>query len=49
MNEYKVDEVRISCLDSVILANDYKEEIRECDIKTIVTHEQFESVSYEVE
>ena len=45
VNGYKVDEVRISCFDSIIFINDFKQELHSNDIKSIVTKEQFESVS----
>ena len=48
VNGYKVDEVRVSCFNSIIFCNIYKLELVESDIKTIVTKEQFESVSYKV-
>lgn len=48
VNGYKVDEVRVSCFNSIIFCNIYKLELVESDIKTIVTKEQFESASYKV-
>lgn len=48
MNGHLVEEVRISCFDSLIFVHEYEIELREKDIKTILTKEQFEANCYKV-
>lgn len=48
VNGHLVEEVRISCFDSLIFVHEYEIELREKDIKTILTKEQFEANCYKV-
>lgn len=48
VNGYKVDEVRITCFNSTIFIDDYKKELRENQIKTIVTKELYEANCFKV-
>lgn len=48
VNGHLVEEVRISCFDSSIFVHEYEIELHENDIKTILTHEQFEANCYKV-
>lgn len=48
VNGHLVEEVRISCFDSLIFVHEYEIELREKDIKTILTKEQMEANCYKV-
>lgn len=48
VNGHLVDEVRITSFGNSIFINDYKTELHENDIKTILTKEQFEYNCYKV-
>ena len=41
VNGHLVEEVRISCFDSLIFVHEYEIELREKDIKTILTKESY--------
>ena len=48
VNGHLVEEVRISCFDSSIFVHEYEIELREEDIKTILTKEQYLANCYKV-
>ena len=48
VNGHLVDEVRITSFGNSIFINDYKTELHENDIKTILTKEQFKANCYKV-
>lgn len=48
VNGHLVEEVRISCFDSLIFVHEYEIELREKDIKTILTKESYMSNCYKV-
>lgn len=48
VNGHLVEEVRISCFDSSIFVHEYEIELREEDIKTILTKEQYIANCYKV-
>lgn len=48
VNGHLVEEVRISCFDSLIFVHEYEIELREKDIKTILTKESYMANCYKV-
>lgn len=48
VNGYIVDEVRTTCFNDTIFINDYKKELKENEIKTILTKESYMANCYKV-
>lgn len=48
VNGHLVEEVRISCFDSLIFVHEYEIELHENDIKTILTKEKYMANCYKV-
>lgn len=45
---FEINEIRVSSFDSVIFVNDYKIELHENEIKSIVTKEQIKQIEYRI-